>query len=173
MLFDHDRKGQVFTLGATCRHMRRSVAGYSSMFTDAYRANPRILGGRYVSLCKRKICSAIIAERPACDSCGRANGVKSRRIILASRHCAPRHDRVKELTLRQIKVEGAVMITGTIKGSADLLNVSAPGINRSIKHTKDRLSIRLFKRKAGVFAPRPRRSRSVPCWNRCIGRWTT
>ncbi|WP_163047451.1 LysR family transcriptional regulator, partial [Acinetobacter nosocomialis] len=38
------------------------------------------------------------------------------------------------LTLRQIEVLRALMITGTVAGAAKLLNVSAPGISRSMKH---------------------------------------
>jgi len=58
-----------------------------------------------------------------------------------------------ELTLRQIEVVRAVMITGTISGAAELLNVSAPGISRLVKHTEESLGIRLFERKAGLFIP--------------------
>ena len=60
---------------------------------------------------------------------------------------------MKDLTLRQIEVIRAVMIAGTIQGAADLLNVSAPGISRLLKHTEDGLGVRLFERKAGVFMP--------------------
>ncbi|MFN4060324.1 MAG: LysR family transcriptional regulator [Paracoccus hibiscisoli] len=62
---------------------------------------------------------------------------------------------MRELTLRQIEVVRAVMITGTIQGAANLLNVSAPGISRLIRHTEDGLGIRLFERRAGVFVPAP------------------
>lgn len=58
-----------------------------------------------------------------------------------------------ELTLRQIEVVRAVMMTGTISGAAEQLNVSAPGISRLVKHTEESLGIRLFERKAGVFIP--------------------
>ena len=34
------------------------------------------------------------------------------------------------MTLRQVEVIRAVMVTGTIGGAAKLLNVSAPGITR-------------------------------------------
>ena len=34
------------------------------------------------------------------------------------------------MTLRQVEVIRAVMVTGTIGGAARLLNVSAPGISR-------------------------------------------
>lgn len=60
---------------------------------------------------------------------------------------------MRELTLRQVEVIRAVMISGTIQGAATLLNVSAPGISRLIKHTEDGLGIRLFERRAGVFVP--------------------
>ncbi len=60
---------------------------------------------------------------------------------------------MKELTLRQVEVVRAVMIAGSIQGAANLLNVSAPGISRLIKHTEDGLGIRLFERRAGVFVP--------------------
>ncbi len=60
---------------------------------------------------------------------------------------------MKELTLRQVEVIRAVMMTGTIQGAAKLLNVSAPGISRLVKHTEESLGIRLFERKAGLFLP--------------------
>lgn len=62
---------------------------------------------------------------------------------------------MKDLTLRQIEVVRAVLIAGTIQGAANLLNVSAPGISRLVKHTEDGLGIRLFERRAGVFVPAP------------------
>ncbi len=40
------------------------------------------------------------------------------------------------MTLRQIEVIRAVMVTGTIGGAAKLLNVSAPGISRLVKYTE-------------------------------------
>lgn len=60
---------------------------------------------------------------------------------------------MKELTLRQVEVIRAVMMTGTIQGAAKLLGVSAPGISRLVKHTEESLGIRLFERKAGLFVP--------------------
>ena len=62
---------------------------------------------------------------------------------------------MRELTLRQVEVVRAVVIAGTIQGAANLLNVSAPGISRLIKHTEAGLGIRLFERRAGVFVPAP------------------
>lgn len=64
-----------------------------------------------------------------------------------------------EMTLRQIEVIRAVMLTGTITGAAAMLNVSAPGISRLVKHTEDSLGIRLFERKAGLFIPSVEASR--------------
>lgn len=60
---------------------------------------------------------------------------------------------MKELTLRQVEVIRAVMMAGTIQGAAKLLNVSAPGISRLVKHTEESLDIRLFERRAGLFVP--------------------
>jgi DNA-binding transcriptional LysR family regulator len=57
------------------------------------------------------------------------------------------------LTLRQIEVIRAIMLAGTVKGAADLLGVSAPGISRVMKHTESQLGIRLFSRRHGRFAP--------------------
>ena len=37
------------------------------------------------------------------------------------------------LTLRQIEVIRAVMVTGTVNGAAQMLNVSAPGVSRIMK----------------------------------------
>ncbi|MFV0359149.1 LysR family transcriptional regulator [Tropicimonas sp.] len=57
------------------------------------------------------------------------------------------------LTLRQIEVIRAITVAGTVKGAAELLNVSAPGISRVMKHTEDQLGIRLFSRTHGRYAP--------------------
>lgn len=60
---------------------------------------------------------------------------------------------MRELTLRQVEVIRAVMMAGTIQGAAKLLNVSAPGISRLVKHTESTLGVRLFERRAGLFVP--------------------
>lgn len=60
---------------------------------------------------------------------------------------------MRDLTLRQVEVIRAVMMTGTISGAAEFLNVSAPGISRLVKHTEESLGVRLFERKAGLFVP--------------------
>jgi DNA-binding transcriptional LysR family regulator len=57
------------------------------------------------------------------------------------------------LTLRQIEVIRAVMVTGTIAGAAKLLNVSAPGLSRLMKYTETSLGFRLFDRRNGRFVP--------------------
>jgi DNA-binding transcriptional LysR family regulator len=59
------------------------------------------------------------------------------------------------LTLRQIEVVRAIMVTGTIAGAADLLNVSAPGISRLMKYTESALGMRLFRRHRGRYIPTP------------------
>lgn len=59
------------------------------------------------------------------------------------------------LTLRQIEIIRAIMVTGTIAGAAKLLNVSAPGISRLMKYTEDMLGVPLFNRKHGRYVPTP------------------
>jgi DNA-binding transcriptional LysR family regulator len=60
---------------------------------------------------------------------------------------------MRDLTLRQVEVIRAVMMTGTIQGAADFLHVSAPGISRLVRHTEESLGVRLFERKGGLFVP--------------------
>ena len=57
------------------------------------------------------------------------------------------------MTLRQVEVIRAVMVTGTIGGAAKLLNVSAPGISRLVKYTEKSLGIRFFQRQGGRYFP--------------------
>jgi DNA-binding transcriptional LysR family regulator len=59
------------------------------------------------------------------------------------------------MTLRQIEVVRAIMVTGTIAGAAALLHVSAPGISRLMKYTERVLNLRLFERKQGRYVPTP------------------
>ena len=59
------------------------------------------------------------------------------------------------LTLRQIEVIRAIIVTGTIGGAARLLNVSSPGISRVMKHTESALGLRLFIRRQGRYIPTP------------------
>ena len=57
------------------------------------------------------------------------------------------------LTLRQIEVIRAIMVTGTVNGAAQMLNVSAPGISRIMKHAEGLLGLRLFSRQHGRYVP--------------------
>ncbi|MBP0617693.1 LysR family transcriptional regulator [Jiella mangrovi] len=59
------------------------------------------------------------------------------------------------LTLKQIEIVRAVMVSGSIAGAARLLNVSQPGISRAMKHIEGSLGIRLFNREAGRYVPAP------------------
>ena len=57
------------------------------------------------------------------------------------------------LTLRQIEVIRAIMVTGTVGGAARLLNVSSPGISRIMKHAEQSVGVKLFSRKGGRYGP--------------------
>lgn len=57
------------------------------------------------------------------------------------------------LTLRQIEVIRAIMVTGTVGGAARLLNVSSPGISRIMKHAEMSVGVKLFSRKGGRYSP--------------------
>ena len=57
------------------------------------------------------------------------------------------------LTLRQIEVIRAIMVTGTVGGAARLLNVSSPGVSRVMKHAEASVGVRLFSRKGGRYSP--------------------
>lgn len=59
------------------------------------------------------------------------------------------------LTLRQIEVIRAIMITGTISDAPKVLNVSAPGISRLMKPTGRTLRLRIFELRHGSDAPTP------------------
>lgn len=59
------------------------------------------------------------------------------------------------LTLRQIEIVRAVMVSGSIAGAARLLNVAQPGISRAMKHMETTLGISLFVRKGGRYVPSP------------------
>lgn len=57
------------------------------------------------------------------------------------------------LTLRQIEVIRAIMVTGTVGGAARLLNVSSPGVSRVMKHAEASVGVKLFSRKGGRYSP--------------------
>jgi DNA-binding transcriptional LysR family regulator len=57
------------------------------------------------------------------------------------------------LTLRQIEVIRAIMVTGTVGSAARLLNVSSPGVSRVMKHAEGVLGMKLFSRRQGRYVP--------------------
>jgi DNA-binding transcriptional LysR family regulator len=57
------------------------------------------------------------------------------------------------LTLRQVEVIRAIMVTGTVNGAAQMLNVSAPGVSRIMKHAEGLLGLKLFSRRHGRYLP--------------------
>ena len=59
------------------------------------------------------------------------------------------------LTLRQIEVIRAIMVTGTVGGAARLLNVSSPGISRVMNHAETSVGCKLFSRRGGSYSPTP------------------
>ncbi len=59
------------------------------------------------------------------------------------------------LSLRQIEVFHAVMVSGSVSGAARMLNVSQPGLSRLIKYMEQRVGFRLFERRAGRLVATP------------------
>ena len=59
------------------------------------------------------------------------------------------------LNLRQIEVFRAVMITGSIRGAAQLLFVSQPAVSRLLSHTESRIGFALFERIRGRLHATP------------------
>jgi DNA-binding transcriptional LysR family regulator len=57
------------------------------------------------------------------------------------------------LSLRQIEIFRAVMITKTVSGAAQMLGASQPGLSRMLRHIEDRLRFRLFDRTRGRLVP--------------------
>jgi len=57
--------------------------------------------------------------------------------------------------LRQIEVFRAVMVTGSIRGAAQLLFVSQPAVSRLLSHTESRIGIPLFERIRGRLHATP------------------
>lgn len=57
------------------------------------------------------------------------------------------------LTVRQIEMFRAVMITKTVSGAARMLGTSQPGLSRMLAHMEDRLHFRLFDRTRGRLVP--------------------
>lgn len=61
----------------------------------------------------------------------------------------------RQLTLRQIEIIRAIMVSGSIAGAARLLHVSQPGLSRAMKHVESILKIKLFARTGGRYTPSP------------------
>lgn len=59
------------------------------------------------------------------------------------------------LTLRQIEIVRAIMVTGSISGAARLLEVAQPGVSRTLKHMETALGLTLFQRQSGRLIPAP------------------
>lgn len=57
------------------------------------------------------------------------------------------------LTLRQIEIFRAVMITKTVSAAARMLGTSQPGLSRMLGHMEDKLHFRLFDRTRGRLVP--------------------
>ncbi|MEP0451596.1 MAG: LysR substrate-binding domain-containing protein [Roseibium sp.] len=58
-----------------------------------------------------------------------------------------------KFSIRQMEVFRAVMIAGSMNGASSILNVSQPAISRTIAHTEQVLSMRLFDRRKGKLFP--------------------
>jgi DNA-binding transcriptional LysR family regulator len=59
------------------------------------------------------------------------------------------------MNLRQIEVFRAFMIAGGVNDAAKLLRVSQPGISKMLRHTEDKLGVKLFERSKGRLLPTP------------------
>jgi DNA-binding transcriptional LysR family regulator len=59
----------------------------------------------------------------------------------------------RKLSLRQIEVFRAVMISGSINGASQMLSVSQPSLSRVVKRTEDILGFNLFERVKGRLIP--------------------
>jgi DNA-binding transcriptional LysR family regulator len=59
----------------------------------------------------------------------------------------------RKLSLRQIEVFRAVMISGSINGASHILRVSQPSLSRVVKRTEDVLGFNLFERVKGRLIP--------------------
>ena len=57
------------------------------------------------------------------------------------------------MTLRQMEVFHAVMVTGSVTGAARLLNLTQPAVSTVLKHCESRLRVKLFVRVAGRLQP--------------------
>jgi DNA-binding transcriptional LysR family regulator len=59
----------------------------------------------------------------------------------------------RKLSLRQIEVFRAVMLSGSINGASQMLRVSQPSLSRVVKRSEDVLGLKLFERTRGRLIP--------------------
>ncbi|WP_249137055.1 LysR family transcriptional regulator [Bradyrhizobium tropiciagri] len=59
----------------------------------------------------------------------------------------------RRLSLRQIEVFRAVMLSGSLNGAANVLHVAQPSLSRVVKRTEDVLNFKLFERVRGRLIP--------------------
>jgi len=59
----------------------------------------------------------------------------------------------RRISLRQIEVFRAVMLSGSINGASKILRVSQPSLSRVVKRTEDVLGFKLFERARGRLVP--------------------
>jgi DNA-binding transcriptional LysR family regulator len=59
------------------------------------------------------------------------------------------------MNLRQIEVFRAIMVTKSVSGAADMLQVSQPAVSQVLRHAEDQLRIVLFDRVKGRLHPTP------------------
>ncbi|MGM4903336.1 LysR family transcriptional regulator [Tardiphaga sp. 866_E4_N2_1] len=59
----------------------------------------------------------------------------------------------RKLSLRQIEVFRAVMLSGSINGASQMLRVAQPSLSRVVKRTEDVLGFKLFERTRGRLIP--------------------
>ncbi|MEN3287383.1 MAG: hypothetical protein V7634_1683 [Bradyrhizobium sp.] len=59
----------------------------------------------------------------------------------------------RKLSLRQIEVFRAVMLSGSINGASQMLHVAQPSLSRVVKRTEDVLGFKLFERTRGRLVP--------------------
>ncbi|WP_417722622.1 LysR family transcriptional regulator [Salipiger sp.] len=57
------------------------------------------------------------------------------------------------ISIRQVEVVRAVMVTRSINGAAQLLNVSAAAVSRMLRHTESQIGFDLFARTPAGFVP--------------------
>lgn len=57
------------------------------------------------------------------------------------------------MNVRQMEVFYAIMVTGSVTGAAQLLNVTQPAVSTALKHCESRLKMKLFNRVGGRLQP--------------------